>query len=55
MTKYPEPTIEQPSLNLLFERACFNACGIATDGCICKTKGCCEHGHQSWLVYLELL
>lgn len=27
----------------------------ATDGCWVEPDGVCEHGHPSWLVWLELL
>ncbi len=45
----PEPELEQ------LEEWTFDSIVEATDGCRVEPDGECEHGHVSWLLYLELI
>lgn len=51
MSKYPEPTVEQPDIEELQEDMEEGGCE-ATDGCWVEPDGTCEHGHPSWLLKL---
>jgi len=51
---YPEPTIEEPSIEEL-EEMVFDSICEATDGCTVEPDGTCPHGHPSWLLYLGLI
>lgn len=52
---YPTPTVPEPDDETL-ERFVFDAMAEATDGCEpVEPDGHCEHGHVSWLLYLELI
>ena len=44
----------RPSLDTLIEWAEEGMCE-ATDGCIVETDGTCQHGHESWLLALNLI
>ena len=52
--QWPEPTEEEPAHEQLrywvFDGVC-----EATDGCRVEPDGECEHGHPSWLLYLDLI
>lgn len=54
MTKWPEPTTEEPDLETLAEWMEDTLCE-ATDGCIVEHDGVCPHGHPSWFLYLGLI
>lgn len=54
MFSWPEPTEEQPEMELLMEWAEEGGCE-ATDGCWVETDGECKHGHPSWLSYLGMI
>ena len=54
MSAFPEPTEEEPKLELLEEWQDEGGCE-ATDGCWVEPDGVCEHGHPSWLLYLKLI
>jgi hypothetical protein len=47
----PEPTVEEPSIEDLYEWGLDNGCE-ATDGCWVEPDGVCEHGHPSWMLKL---
>lgn len=51
---YHKPTIEEPGLDGL-ARMMTDGVALATDGCTVEPDGKCEHGHVSWLVYLEMI
>lgn len=53
-SKWPEPTVEPPSMEELSEIVVDVVCP-ATDGCTVEPDGMCEHGHPSWLLRLELI
>lgn len=48
--KYPEPTVDQPCIELIEGMAVGLVDAEATDGCPCDPDGVCPHGHPSWLV-----
>lgn len=54
--EWPEPTMERPDTEQLCWWARTWAASSknceATDGCLCKPDGQCEHGYPSWIVYL---
>lgn len=52
--QYLDPIVEQPSLEEL-EDFCDQGGCDATDGCWVEPDGLCEHGHVSWLLYLNLI
>lgn len=52
--EYLEPTIDEPSFDALQAQE-FDGIVDATDGCHVEPDGTCEHGHVSWLIYLELI
>lgn len=52
MTKYPEPTEEQPDEGDIEEWMSGEGGCEATDGCWVELDGTCEHGHPSWLLHL---
>lgn len=51
---YPEPTVEEPSLEEL-EEQCFDGIVEATDGCMVEPDGICPHGHPSWLIKIGVI
>lgn len=50
----PLPTEPLPSMRQL-ERWSFDGIAEATDGCRVEPDGVCEHGHESWLLHLDLI
>lgn len=52
--RWPEPTDPTPTLDEL-QRYVVDSVVDATDGCQVEPDGVCEHGHPSWLLYLELI
>lgn len=52
--QYPEPTEPEPSFKKL-QQWSFDGVAEATDGCTVEPDGICQHGHVSWLIYLELI
>ena len=50
----PQPTVEQPDIETLMEWSDDGECE-ATDGCWVEPDGTCEHGHDSWMVYLGMI
>jgi len=52
--KWPEPTVEEPSMEDL-EEMIFDGDCWATDGCPIEPDGTCPHGHPSWLLRLGLI
>jgi len=52
--KWPEPTVEEPDMDLLQEWLMDSVCE-ATDGCEIEHDGVCEHGHPSWFRYLGII
>jgi hypothetical protein len=52
--RYPEPTVPEPDLDAL-RFMVFDSICEATDGCTVEPDGTCEHGHPSWLLYLDLI
>lgn len=56
-TVFPEPTVDEPSIEQLTEWSIRAFLGSAdsfcetTDGCVVEPDGWCEHGHVSWFVY----
>lgn len=54
--EWPEPTTEQPLPDELREMLFGECAARATDGCEpIEADGVCEHGHPSWLLYLDLI
>lgn len=53
--KKKEPTDEQPTFETLQEMEWERGGCEATDGCWVEPDGYCEHGHLSWLLYLDLM
>jgi len=51
---YKNPTTPIPSNEKLMEWDSQGGCE-ATDGCWVEPGGVCEHGHQSWLLYLGMI
>jgi hypothetical protein len=52
--EWPEPLEEEPSYEEL-KAFCLDSIVDATDGCRVEPDGVCEHGHPSWLLYLNLI
>lgn len=53
--KWPEPTVDQPEMEILgYWMAEFSGCE-ATDGCWVEPDGECQHGHPSWFIRLGLI
>ena len=55
MKSYPEPTVEEPDMELLMGEVLMESSCEATDGCIVEPDGVCEHGHPSWLLYYGMI
>lgn len=49
-----KPTMEKPSSSQLEEWRS-EGYAYATDGCLVKRDGICEHGHDSWLIELGMI
>lgn len=54
MKEWPKPTEDEPDDEQV-EHWVFDSVCEATDGCCVEPDGVCEHGHPSWLLYLELI
>jgi hypothetical protein len=53
---WPEPTVDQPSGDSIEEMLEGTDDTQATDGCYgIEMDGTCEHGHPSWLLYLDMI
>jgi hypothetical protein len=52
---WPQPTTEQPPIELLMEWHDDVGGSEATDGCWVEPDGSCPHGHPSWLLRLGLI
>lgn len=50
-----EPTVPQPSLELMMQWESGDGGCESTDGCWVEPDGQCEHGYPSWLLYLGLI
>jgi len=53
-SKWPEPTVEEPTLGQLEEWADDCICE-STDGIMVEPDGVDENGYPSWLLYLGLI
>ena len=53
LKKYPEPTVDEPSAEMLEYMAKYGE-DQATDGCAIEDGDACEHGYPSWFVYLRI-
>ena len=49
-----KPTTKAPSLKTM-ERWVYDGVARATDGCRVEPDGRCQHGHDSWLIYLGFI
>ena len=52
--KYPEPTVDEPSIEELNDMA-WDGVVEATDGCMVEPDGVCEHGYPSWFLYIGIV
>lgn len=50
---YPEPLVNQPSVDMILLMMAGQIAVESTDGCTCDPDGVCPHGHPSWLVFLD--
>jgi len=54
-SKWPEPTIDPPTLEEIEQWLWEDGVALATDGCRVEPDGRCPHGHPSWLIRLGLI
>ena len=54
LTQWPKPTMPRPTMEQ-FEEWCISPICQATDGCAISQDEVCEHGHPSWLLYLNII
>jgi hypothetical protein len=54
-TKWPEPVMDAPDMETIFEWLLLDGDCEATDGCLIESDGVCPHGYPSWLIQLGMI